>query len=123
MGIKFTESTIGVWFVALGDSDWFASIFRDDDGVVSLSYRFRHYKDGRSFDSKDVKTWYSVKELSRHEGPERLVETTRRLAAVMTIASEVTEEPWELMMEDCEDLAVFIREFQAAPFVEVKEVP
>ncbi len=116
MSIPFSKDTIGLWYVQLSDSDWLASIWRED-GRPKLSYRFRYYEDDKSFDSEDRKHWYvlETKDADVHE----LIETIRVLADKM--AGMAGSEVYEIMASDFKNIDDFMEEFGKAPFVSMKK--
>jgi hypothetical protein len=115
-GIPFSENTVGVWYVHLENSDWLASIWMED-GKATMAYRFRYYKDDKTFDSEDEKNWYGVG--STDPSPDKLVLATRMIADKM--AKMAGEEVYELMMADCGSEKAFMEEFAKAPFVDMQQ--
>lgn len=116
--IKFSEDTIGVWYVQIPEGDWLASIFKED-GKPCLVYRFRYYVDDKSFDSDDEKNWYKMEPKDGDADLDKLIETTRMVAGLT--AARADSEVYELMMKDFDDSSAFFKEFQKAPFVSIQE--
>lgn len=59
--IEISEKTVGVWFVQCSERiDWMAHIAEvKPEEEYKLTYRFRHYKDDKVFESQDEKHWFS----------------------------------------------------------------
>ncbi len=112
--IELTDNTVGLWFVDLPDCDWFASVFMDGD-TVRLKYRFRHYRDSKAFDSKDIKSWYTTE----GDDVDELVEVTRRVATKLAIMVE--SDVYELMMSDFPNTDAFMEELRRAPFINARK--
>lgn len=83
--IKLDDDTIGLWFVTIPEkngeikTDWLAGLGKEADGQLVLQCRFRHYRDDKTFESKDKKNWYRV-EIS-DEDVDHAIATVRELAA------------------------------------------
>jgi hypothetical protein len=55
--IEITNRTQGVWFVALKQGDWMATIEVPSDGGCKIVYRFRVYRDDKVWGSDDSTRW------------------------------------------------------------------
>lgn len=54
------NDAVAIWSVGLSDGDWLAAVLKTS-GELEAVYRFRWYKDKRTFDSADIKNWYKIK--------------------------------------------------------------
>jgi hypothetical protein len=63
MTIEFKEGRYIAAIAFIGSDehprDWMATLWKDAEGPWRCDYRFRYYKDDKSFDSEDEKNWYA----------------------------------------------------------------
>lgn len=94
MTMIINEQTIGMWNVALGErGNWLAHLARDDKGIV-LTYRFRWYRDDKTYDSGDKKNWYRAesKTMNASQGIEVMRRTFNEI-----MAASARNKGWELL--------------------------
>lgn len=116
--LMIDEKTIGLWSVALGDSgNWLALLARKDQGIT-LTYRFRWYRDDKVYDSKDKKNWYQVE--AKSTSPERGIEITRKAFNDILHAS-VANKGWELLRGE-RNMEEFMAELVKMPGMHAKTV-
>jgi hypothetical protein len=59
--IEVGECTIGLWSVSLPAGDWLQHLGVMPDGTYEIVYRFRWYRDDKTFDSADEKRWFRIR--------------------------------------------------------------
>jgi hypothetical protein len=59
MSIEINDRTQALWFVELPNGNWMACIEALEGNRFRLTYRFRWYRDGEVWDSKDERNWFS----------------------------------------------------------------
>lgn len=84
--IKPTTRVHALWFVPIEtsetDGDWLACVLKQEGEDWRAVYRFRWYRDGKAFDSDDVKSWFVVQTgETGDEPPESLVSGLASIAS------------------------------------------
>lgn len=116
MTIELTDKTVGVWYMQLSEeSDYLAAATETDDGI-KITYRFRYYKDNKTFGSDDKKNWY---EWVTKESKEKVIEVMRSLVTGMR------RRDGNIPLTDCHELLMseegieeFMEVFGSMPFTD-----
>jgi hypothetical protein len=111
MGINIDDNIVGMWFIALTEaSDFLGGLSRDGDNFVWL-FRFRYYKDDKTWNSKDEKSWHEVRIRDRTEA--QVIEMVRDINCRMFSLGAI--EQWE-MLRGTRTPEEFVREWARMPF-------
>ena len=112
--ITMDESVYGVWFIAIPEheQDWLCHIARNDDDTYTMTYRHRYYKDDKSFDSTDEKSWHVAS--GQLEGLLTCVQMAQSSAVLLFGAENLGM--YRLLRED-KTFEEFMEEFKKMPFV------
>jgi hypothetical protein len=93
MSMELDERTLGFWCVELGHGNWLAHLTQDRDGELILTYRFRWYRDDKTFDSADERKWYTVRPRDRNKS--KMIEVIREMFQKLCEANG--HSGWELL--------------------------
>lgn len=73
-----------MWYCANRQKDWLCTIYRDPGEPWTVLYRFRYYRDKKTFGSQDEKRWYCFQAPA--DRPESEVITlTNRIADLVSL--------------------------------------
>jgi hypothetical protein len=116
MTIELSEKTIGVWYMQVTqDSDFLGAATEVDDGF-EITYRFRYYKDDKTFGSDDRKNWY---EWKTSESKEKVIEIMRG------VITRMRQKDGNIPVSDCHELLMnedgieeFMEVFTSMPFAD-----
>lgn len=118
--ITLDEKVVGIWFLTTTPTQDFLATIREikPEEEYELVYRFRYIKDEKPFDSDDEKHWYrGVTTGTKNFVVKGFREVLRQMKEVGGAVGEV----YELLMNEEKDIAAFMREFEKAPFVYVRQ--
>ncbi len=76
---KETDHIISVWFISTPGADWMAKLWVRE-GVPMGCYRFRYYKDEKTFGSEDEKHWYAMR-APKDSNPDELAAIIENIAS------------------------------------------
>jgi hypothetical protein len=115
-------NVIGMWYIQISPtSDWFGSLRKTDDDIITLEYRFRYYDEddpgNDPFSDKDTKNWYT---LTTSVPPGVAICGVRMISATITHATG--NKLHEILMHDG-DVERFIEELKQMPFAHIKSEP
>jgi hypothetical protein len=120
VSIELSENTIGIWAVNLRDeSDWIGAVWRDGDNWI-MEYRFRYYVDDKTFDSEDVKNWYTHKIPVDKYTEDEVISAMRMCVELLWKASGGKR--YEIMMTSA-GLDQMMADMKKWPMISMKFVP
>lgn len=117
MTIELTESVIGVWNASFTGGDWLAAASHIEDDRIAIKYRFRYHADDKTFDSKDVKHWYTAEVT---DPTEDVIKVIRTMAKCVCDREGGDTLYYELLRSECASFEAFMELFIAAPFIHIK---
>jgi len=83
MEIRKDDHIIGTWFAeAPNGDDWLLTVLRRGEKYLG-EYRFRYTRDGKIFDSKDKKSFYSLELSAARYSEETVIEKLNRLFEII----------------------------------------
>ena len=120
--ITISEKTIATWFLpTTKGQDFMGSLFRNDEGHLQFTYRFRYYaeENNPAWDEKDEKHWYDVID-KEGKTPEEMLQILRQMLKVMeTVAVGKLD---QILMVNG-DVNKFIEEMAAKPWAHMRVMP
>ena len=115
--IELNERVIGMWYIQLTpDQDFLSSLFTTEEGELKGVYRFRYYKDDKTFHSDDQKNWYSMTITD-----DTISESVEKFRLVFNKLRHMsgTDEAYEILMDE-NGVDDFMERFAKLPFVHVQ---
>ena len=114
MTIEITDRTQGVWFVAMKQGDWLATVEASPVCGCKIVYRFRVYRDQKIWGSTDSKLWKEAITYDVESG----IQLVRRMAD--HLAHEPgADRPYELI-RGTGTLKQFVEQLATLPFAHMK---
>jgi hypothetical protein len=118
MSIEITEGTIGIWYTELpnNEGNWMAGAKRDPDGTYDVTYRFRYYRDEKTFESSDERRWEGFKIDSKKSDA-----VTRITSSLRFVQQHLGGNSYEVL-RGTGSIKQFMEEFEKLPFVHVRRM-
>src|SRR5262245_6975 len=113
MTIIIDEKFVATWYIALdNNTDWMLGLRHVDGKKYRFDYRFRYYRDAKTFGSDDEKSWYAG--TADFKDREEAIKSLRDMARHLGIMSG--GEVHELVKAPEEKLDAFMDRLTAQPW-------
>jgi hypothetical protein len=109
-----------IWFVAWHETDWFAVVYKDLDGVWCATHRFRYWNTADPWDRRDKKTVYTARdEAADANAGAKFAGTFDSISALMQVVNH--GERWKMPVRGTPEQAAELLKRQ--PWVHTKVEP